>query len=106
MALDLSVFADYICAFIEELPTEATFRGQVITVRVGEAPKTREMLIAGFQSSQATEVLLKAEDAGEDEPTAGETITIDGTGYKVGTVTPLVSLTCPAGYRLTITRLL
>lgn len=104
MPIDTSVLSDWFANFVDELPTEATFRNALINVRIGEAPKVREMLIAGFSAGQMTECLMKAEDTGETEPAAGEILIINGKGYKVGTVTPLLSLTEPAGYRLTISR--
>lgn len=102
MAIDLEPLFEQISDLIDDLPTEATFRGQVINVRIGEAPKTRELLIAGFQSGQVMECLIKREDVGETDPTSGELLTINETNYKIGTVTPLISLSDPPAYRVTI----
>ena len=104
MPIDTEPLACLLSCFIDSLPTEATFRGQTICVRLGEAPKTREMLVVGFQNAQVLEVLMKVEDANDTEPANGETITIADTAYKIGSVTPLLSLTDPAGYRLTISK--
>ncbi len=96
----LEVLSSFLCAFIDQLPTEATFRLTEITIRIGEAPKTREMLLSGFQNAQSTEALMKAEDASDEPPRNGELLTIAEADYKITSVTPLLSLSEPAGYRL------
>ena len=89
---------------IDELPTECTFRGAVINIRIGDAPQSRAFLAAGIQRGQSMEALMKREDA-DPAPAGGETITIAGNGYKIGTVTPTPSITDPACYRLTLSSL-
>jgi hypothetical protein len=103
--MDVGPLQLFMSDFIDELPTEATFRGEIINVRIGEAPKTRELLIAGFQPAQAIEALMKTEDVDDTEPAIGETVTIGDVGFKIGSVSPLLSFTCPAAYRLNLSRI-
>jgi hypothetical protein len=103
MPIDLDTLAGILADNIDELPTEAVFRGRDITIRIGEAPKTRELIIAGMEIGQSCEALVKREDA-DPEPVNGESLTIAGVAHKIASVSPLLSLSAPAGYRLKITR--
>jgi hypothetical protein len=91
---------NWLDGFIDDLPTEAVFRGSFINIRVGEAPQTRQMLAAGVIRQQAPEALIKASDCGEEAPRNGETLSIGATVYKIASVTPLVSIVTPIGYRV------
>lgn len=104
MALDLDSLRSFFNDFIDELPTEAVYRAKSISVRIGENSKAREMLSAGFTALQPTEVLMKTEDAELAEPSIGETLTIGSASFKIATITPLVSLSDPVGYRLTVNK--
>ena len=104
MAIDIETLAEMVADQIDELPTEATFRGQVINIRVGEAPQSRSFVVAGIQRGQTMEAIMKRHDA-DPAPAGGETITVENIGYKIGNVTPLASLSDPAGYRLTLSSL-
>lgn len=101
MALDLDLLRLFFSDFVDELPTEAVYRGQTVTVRIGESSKAREMLTAGFIALQPLEILMKVEDAELTAPTIGEVFAVDSITYKISTITPLVSLSNPVGYRLT-----
>lgn len=95
--------ANWLENFIEELPTEAIFRGSQIRVRIGEAPQTRQMQLAGLIPKQAPEALIKASDCGDTPPANGETISVGAYVYKISSVTPLVHIVTPAGYRVILT---
>jgi hypothetical protein len=103
--IDLEPLVNLLSEFVDELPSEATFRNGSINVRLGEAPQSRTMILAGFTNAQPIECLIKAEDCDGSAPAAGEPMIIAGTIYKIGTVTPLLSLSEPAGYRVTISRI-
>ncbi len=104
MSIDLDFLRSFFNDFVDELPTEASYRGKEITCRIGETSKAREMLTAGFNSLQMIEVLLKVEDAELAEPSIGEVLTVGSSTYKISTITPLVSLSDPVGYRLTVNK--
>lgn len=101
MPINIDALAEWLGNLVEEVPTEATFRGQVINIRIGDAPQSRTFVLAGIQNAQAMEALIKRDDV-ETAPTMGELVTIADQDYKILTVAPLLSLTDPAGYRLTL----
>jgi hypothetical protein len=88
-------------AFIDQLPTEALFRGNTINIRIGEMPMTRQLLLAGTDYTQGTEALIKAEDC-RTAPLNGERLNIAGTVYKILGVTALGPYSDPFAYRVTI----
>jgi hypothetical protein len=106
-AINLEYMGPWLAAFIDQLPTEAIYRGQTINLRIGEAPNARQFLIAGImeRAAQGIEALIKSEDTGTTAPTLGETLTINSTGYKIDSVTALLSLTDPPAYRLIFSRI-
>jgi hypothetical protein len=103
-AINLDSLSRWFSAFIDQLPTEAMYRGRIVNVRVGEAPQTRQFLIAGIRNAQGIEALISSEDC-ITAPQNGELITVGGNNYKIVSVTALLSLSDPPAYRLIISRL-
>lgn len=95
--------SNWLDGFVDELPTEAIFRGSQINIRIGEAPQTRQMILAGVLQKQAPEALIKASDCNGTAPQNGETISVGAYVYKISSVTPLVHIVTPAGYRVILT---